>query len=77
MVPSVHDLMDVYSGIHYDPKTIAAPVVSMMTIRIVFTIMLMVEWTGHVLDVRGAFLKGDFGDDETLYLHVPQGMKKW
>jgi hypothetical protein len=64
-------------GIHYDPKTISAPVVSLMTIRIVFILMLMAEWTGHVMDVRGAFLKGDFGDDETLYLHVPQGMKKW
>jgi Reverse transcriptase (RNA-dependent DNA polymerase) len=64
-------------GIHFDPKSIAAPVVSMMTIRIVFIIMIMAGWTGHVLDVRGAFLKGDFGDGETLYLHVPQGMKKW
>jgi hypothetical protein len=64
-------------GIHYDPKSIAAPVVSMMTIRIVFVLMIMAGWTGHVLDVRGAFLKGNFGDNETLYLHVPQGMEKW
>jgi hypothetical protein len=64
-------------GIHYDPKSISAPVVCMMTIRIVFILMLMAWWKGHVLDVRGAFLKGDFGDDETLYLHVPQGMKEW
>jgi hypothetical protein len=64
-------------GIHYDPKSLAAPVVSLMTIRIVFVLMIMANWTAHVLDVRGAFLKGDFGDGETLYLHVPQGMEKW
>jgi hypothetical protein len=49
----------------------------MITIRIVFIIMLMAGWTGHVLDVRGAFLKGDFADGETLYMHVPQGMEQW
>ena len=46
-------------GIHFDPKSVAAPVVSLMTIRIVFVLMIMAGWTGHVLDVRGAFLKGD------------------
>jgi hypothetical protein len=64
-------------GIHYDPKSIAAPVVCMMTIRIVFILMLMAEWSGHVLDVRGAILKGNFADDETMYIHVPQGMEQW
>jgi hypothetical protein len=53
-------------GIHYDPKSTAAPVVCMMTIRIVFILMLMAEWPGHVLDVRGAFLKGNFADDEPM-----------
>jgi hypothetical protein len=28
-------------GIHYDPKSLAAPVVSLMTIRIVFVLMIM------------------------------------
>jgi hypothetical protein len=63
-------------GILYDPKSIAAPVVTLMTIRIVFVIMIMAGWTGHVLDVRGAFLKGDFADGENLYLNVPQGMEQ-
>jgi hypothetical protein len=48
-----------------------------LTIRIVFIIMLMAGWSVHVLDVRGAFLKGDFADGETLYMYVPQGMEKW
>ena len=64
-------------GIHFDPKSIAAPVVSMMTIRIIFIITIMAGWSAHVVDVRGAFLKGDFAEGETLYLHVPRGMEKW
>ena len=64
-------------GVHFDPNSIAAPVVNMSTIRIVFVLMAMAGWTGHVLDVRGAFLKGDFTDGETLYMHVPQGMTEW
>jgi hypothetical protein len=39
--------------------------------------MLMAEWHGQVLDVRGAFLKGDFGNGELLYLQVPKGMERW
>jgi hypothetical protein len=64
-------------GVHYDPKSIAAPVVALTTVRIVFIIMLMAEWHGHVIDVRGAFLKGDFGNGELLYLQVPKGMERW
>jgi glutamine synthetase type III len=64
-------------GIQFDPKSIAATVVTVMTIRIVFIIMIMASWTGHVLDVRGAFLKGDFADGETWYPKVPQGVESW
>ena len=47
-------------GEHYDPSSLAAPVVSSITIRIVFVLMLMAMWPGYILDVRGAFLKGTF-----------------
>jgi hypothetical protein len=42
-----------------------------------FVLMIMAGWKGHVLDVRGAFLKGNFADGEVIYVHVPQGMEKW
>jgi hypothetical protein len=64
-------------GVHYKQNTIAAPVVALMTIRITLAIMIMAGWTGQILDVRGAFLKGNFSDGEELYLYVPQGMEKW
>jgi hypothetical protein len=63
-------------GVHYDESSIASPVVSFITIRIVLVLMLMARWGGEILDVRGAFLKGTFGSGETLYMHVPEGMKQ-
>jgi len=63
-------------GEHYDPSSLAAPVVSSITIRIVFVLMLMAMWPGYILDVRGAFLKGTFDRGEKLYMHVPQGMEE-
>jgi hypothetical protein len=32
----------------------------MMTIRIVLVLMTLAGWSGHVVDVREAFLKGGF-----------------
>ncbi len=62
-------------GIHYDEKSIASPVVSFITIRIALILMLVGNMRGEILDVRGAFLKGTFGNGEILYMHVPQGME--
>jgi hypothetical protein len=39
--------------------------------------MIMAGWNGHVLDVCGAFLKGNFGGREELYFHLPRGMEQW
>jgi Reverse transcriptase (RNA-dependent DNA polymerase) len=36
-------------GVHCDANSIAAPVVNMSTIRIVFVLMAMTGWTEHVL----------------------------
>jgi hypothetical protein len=63
-------------GIHYDESSIASPVVSFITIRVTLVLMLMARWSGEILDVRGAFLKGTFANGEKLYMHVPQGMKR-
>eukprot|EP00957_Ditylum_brightwellii_P090258 6873904-Ditylum_brightwellii.AAC.1 len=47
---------------HYDGSSIAAPVTNDMPIRIVMGFMLMAGWCGHIDDVKGAFLHGDFED---------------
>jgi hypothetical protein len=49
---------------HYNGTSISAPVTNAMTIRIVLTIMLMQGGIAHVIDVKGAFLYGEFEDGE-------------
>jgi Reverse transcriptase (RNA-dependent DNA polymerase) len=59
-------------GVHYDPKSVAAPVTNEVTVRIVMTLMIMAAWAGELLDVKGAFLHGQFGTRERrMHMHVP------
>ncbi len=46
------------------------------TIHIVFTIMLAAGWVTSVVDVKGAFLHGEFQDGEEIYMKVAQGWEK-
>ena len=62
-------------GEHYDKDTTAAPVVNEATIRIVFILMIMAGWYAELLDVRGAFLHGEFEKGTKLYMEVPDGFK--
>jgi hypothetical protein len=45
-------------GKHYNPHSIAAPVTSDVTIRIVLTLLLLARWYEELIDVKGAFLHG-------------------
>ena len=64
-------------GIHYDSGTTAAPVVNEMTIRIIFTLMVMADWYAEMVNVRGAFLHGEFKEGTKLYKEVPEGFEKF
>jgi hypothetical protein len=48
------------NGEHYGIDTKSLPVTSLVTIRIVMTLIVMTSWTAHLMDVHGAFLKGKF-----------------
>jgi hypothetical protein len=63
-------------GEHYDSHSISLPVTNKMTIHIVLTLMIMAGWVGKLLDVKGAFLHGDFEDGEEAYLKIPEGSEK-
>jgi hypothetical protein len=56
-------------GVHYDWKTIAAPLTNKMTMWIILMPMIMAIWLGELLDVKGAFLHGDFGPKEAPVSH--------
>ena len=64
-------------GVHYKMNEIAAPVVNETTIKVLFVLMLLANWTAHIVDVQGAFLKGRFHNDEQLYMEVPEGFEKY
>jgi hypothetical protein len=64
-------------GKHYDATNIAAPVVNNLTIRTCFILLAMTGWYAHILDVKGTFLTGEFGNGEQLYMTVPQGFEEF
>jgi hypothetical protein len=60
-------------GLHYDAANIAAPVTNEMSIRIVMVLALMTVWTAQIIDVKGAFLHGEFDENyEEVYLRPPK-----
>jgi hypothetical protein len=52
-------------------------VTNAMTIRIVLSIMLMQGGTEHVVDVKGAFLSGEFEDGKKIYIKILLGYEKF
>ncbi len=64
-------------GQHYDGTSIHAPLINVTTTRIVLTLMLLAGWVGTVVDVKGAFLHGEFHNGKEIYMKVPQGWKRY
>ncbi len=64
-------------GQHYDGTSISAPVTNAMTIRIALTIMLMQGGIAHVVDVKGAFLYGEFKNGEKIYIKILLGFEQF
>ena len=60
-------------GEHYDEDDKAAPVVSDITIRVMLVIMIMAGFTGHIMDVKGAFLLGEYDPKQKMYLEILKG----
>jgi hypothetical protein len=64
-------------GQHYDGTSISAPVTNAMTIKLALMWMLMCSGIAHVVDVKGAFLYGEFEDGEKVYIKIPLGFKEF
>ena len=43
-------------------------------VRIVLTILLMTGWVAHIVDVNGAFLLGEFRENEHIYMKVQRDL---
>ena len=64
-------------GIHYDEQAIASPVTTDVTVRVCMVLMLMAGWTAKLVDIKGAFLHGEFDNNEKIYTEVPQGFEEF
>ncbi len=63
-------------GQHYDGTTISSPVTNLATVRIVLMLMVMASMITHIVDVKGAFLHGEFEDWEKVHMAIPHGFEK-
>jgi hypothetical protein len=61
-------------GKHYNPNSIAAPVTSDVKNRIVLTLLLLAKWYAELINVKGAFLHGEFEEGETLYMEIQEDL---
>ncbi len=48
-----------------------------MSIRMALTVMLMQNGIAHVVDVKGAFLYGEFEDGEKIYIKISLGFEEF
>ena len=60
-------------GRHYEGTTISSPVTNAATNRIVLMLMVMAGMIAHVVDVKGAFLHGDFEDGKKIHMKILRG----
>ncbi len=63
-------------GQHYNGMTISSPVTNSATIRIVLVLMVMASMIAHIVDVKGAFLHGEFEDGEKVHMAISCGFEK-
>jgi hypothetical protein len=64
-------------GQHYNGMTISSPVTNPATIRIVLVLMVMADMIVHVVDVKGAFLHGEFEYGKKIHMKIPKGFEKY
>ena len=60
----------------FDPSSIMAPVVSMMTIFSVLALIVICDWFAMLMDLKGAFLTAPFEPGRNIYMKIPKGFKK-
>ena len=65
-------------GMHYDGSSVASPVTNELSIRMMMCLALMCGWITRIVDVKGAFLRGEFEEgSEPVYMEVPEGFEKY
>jgi hypothetical protein len=73
---NVHGFKQV-EGQHYDVLSISAPVMNGMTIKLVLTLMLASGGIAHVVNIKGAFLHGEFNNGESSISRFHWDLRKF
>ena len=63
-------------GQHYDNASISSPVTNDVSVRTLLTIMIMANYSAYIVDIKGAFLHGEFDNGEILYSKIPEGFRE-
>jgi hypothetical protein len=63
-------------GEHYNGTSISTLDTNAMTIKMTLTLMLMQGGIAHVVDVKGAFLYGEFKDGKKVHIKVSLGFEE-
>ncbi len=64
-------------GVQYNGSSTHAPVTNAGTIQIMPILMIRANWQGQIVEVKGAFLHGEFEDSKVIYMKVPRGFEKF
>jgi hypothetical protein len=51
-------------------------VINDANIRIILVLMIILKWSAPLVDVKGAFLCGNFKDGEEISMEVPEGFEE-
>jgi hypothetical protein len=63
--------------IHYNSSNISSPVTNDATISIIMVLMIIFKWSAPLVDVKGAFLCGNFEDGEEIFMEVLEGFEEF
>jgi hypothetical protein len=63
-------------GVHYGRSSTHAPVTNSGTIQIVLILMILADCLGWIVNVKGAFLHGEFKDSNKICMKVLYGFEK-
>ena len=64
-------------GEHYILDDISSPDTNEATICVVLVLSVIFHWTNELIDVKGAFLCGNFQEEKPIYMKVPEGFVKY
>ena len=64
-------------GVHYCGTSTHTPITNAGATQLVLILMIMADWQGQIVDMKGMFLHGEFEDGEVIYMKAPYGFEKF